>query len=33
MKDPIGFELYDTEGTLLYSDLHGNPVRWTPTAA
>lgn len=33
MKDPIGFELYDTEGTLLYSDLHGNPVRWTPSAA
>ena len=26
MKNPIGFELYDTEGTLLYSDLHGNPV-------
>ena len=26
MKDPIGFELYDAEGTLLYSDLHGNPV-------
>lgn len=25
-KDPIGFDLYDGDGALLYSDLHGNPV-------
>lgn len=24
-KDPIGFDLYDQDGSLLYSDLHGNP--------
>ena len=24
-KNPIGFKLYDKEGTLLYSDLEGNP--------
>ena len=24
-KNPIGFKLYDQEGSLLYSDLEGNP--------
>ena len=24
-KDPIGFDLYDQDGRLLYSDLHGSP--------
>lgn len=24
-KDPIGFDLYDKDGSLLYSDLHGSP--------
>lgn len=24
-KEPIGFDLYDQEGSLLYSDLHGSP--------
>ena len=24
-KDPIGFDLYDQDGSLLYSELHGSP--------